>query len=410
MIAAFSYDVAASLLQEGSALDGTLAGLESRLGRAGGHRQDSDSAPLDRPLFHLVLTGGTERTVLDRLERRARRAGPEPVVLLSHPDHNSLPAALEILARVRQRGGVGRIVDLGHDAGAAVAKAALLAGAGLRLRAARIGAFGPPSDWLVASSQPPEVVRASWGPLVVPIPMDEVLGRLDPASREAEVARDLATNATPPADPHDGEVARATVVLHVLRDLAREHRLDALTLRCFDLVAHERTTGCLALSCLADEGIPAGCEGDVPSVVALLWLRLLTGEAGWMANPARLDPRSGEVLLAHCTVPRGMVAGYRLQPHFESGLGVALGGDLAPGPVTLLRIGGADLRELWLGEGELLRTVPQAGLCRTQARVRTDPELVRGLLERPLGNHVVLARGHRGALLRDSHRLLHPGA
>jgi len=36
-----------------------------------------------------------------------------------------------------------------------------------------------------------------------------------------------------------------------------------------------------------------------------------------------------------------------------------------------------------------------------------EPAVLETLLERPLGNHLLLIRGHRAALVCESHRLLH---
>jgi len=201
-------------------------------------------------------------------------------------------------------------------------------------------------------------------------------------------------------------VLKASGVYRVLESLVAEHRLWALTVRCFDLVSQQRTTGCLALSKLADDGVPAGCEGDVPAAVALLWLHLLTGDAAWMANPARISPQKGEMVLAHCTVPRTMVRAYDVRTHFESGLGVAVAGDLGPGPVTLVRLGGEELEQAWLAEGELVKAPLQEKLCRTQALVTADPAALGQLLERPLGNHLVMIPGRRARLLQASRELI----
>jgi L-fucose isomerase-like protein len=411
MVDGFCFDVALSPLHDEAATDSLLAGLSSALVRAGGQRRATDVAPFDRPLFHLILTGGTERLVLERLAWREAAAGGEPAVLVSHSRHNSLPAALEILSRVQRDGRVGRIVVLsgGTDEAAAteLRRMALLARVGPRLRAARIGAVGAPSDWLVASDHTPAVVQSSWGPELVPIPLAELRARFADSVADPAITGELARGAAQPRDPADRDLRRSTALHCALEALAAAHRLDALTLRCFDLISEDSVTGCIALSLLADEGLPAGCEGDVPSILALLWIRLLTGEAAWMANPAWVDREAGELLLAHCTVPRRLVESYELDSHFESGTGVALAGLLPEGPVTLVRIGGARLQELFTCEGHLLPTSRKPGLCRTQVRVRVEPAVVDELLERPLGNHLLLTRGHRATLLRESHRLLH---
>jgi L-fucose isomerase-like protein len=188
---------------------------------------------------------------------------------------------------------------------------------------------------------------------------------------------------------------RHNIVVYVINECS-------LTVRCFDLLEKDGTTGCLALSRLADEGITAGCEGDIPSVVLLRWLWHLTGQAGWMANPSDLDVSKGEVLLAHCTVPLGMVEEHRFKTHFESGQGVGIDGSFRAGPVTLLRLGGARLDQWWGAEGTLLESRHEDGLCRTQVRVKVPSPAVAELLHAPLGNHLVMVKGYHKALFREA--------
>jgi L-fucose isomerase-like protein len=69
-------------------------------------------------------------------------------------------------------------------------------------------------------------------------------------------------------------------------------------------------------------------------------------------------------------------------------------GTLPTGPVTLLRIGGTDMRQLWLAEGEILQAGDAEDRCRTQAHVHLTQGQVRDLLHAPLGNHVVLVMDH----------------
>jgi len=179
-----------------------------------------------------------------------------------------------------------------------------------------------------------------------------------------------------------------------------EYHLDALTVRCFDLVLELETTGCFGLSQLTDEGVIAGCEGDLVSTVGLLWVRDLLGETPWMANPAQMDQSANTLWLAHCTVPRTMVSSYRLRSHFESGQGVGIQGELPAGPVTLLRIGGTRMERLWLAEGEIIASGHAEDLCRTQAEVRLTSGHVSELLREPLGNHIVVVYGHHADRLR----------
>jgi len=402
----FCYDVAASPLHDAHALAPILGRLAAELGSLGGERVPTEDAPAETPLFQLVLTGGSERVVLDRYARRRERAGKEPLIVLAHPSHNSLAASLELLARVRTDGGSGQLLLLGDEGFAErLHQTARLATVERMLRTARIGALGPPSDWLVASAHPPSIVKESWGPEVVPLPLDDLFSRLASAPGD-ELARDLRAGATRCVEPDEKAMNAAAGVFRSLESLIADLNLRAITVRCFDLLMRHGTTSCLALSLLADQGIPAGCEGDVPSVLALLWLQALTGEAAWMANPSRIHLERAELVLAHCTVPLSLTRAYTLRSHFESGQGVALGGELPPGPVTLVRIGGPRLEKRFLCEGELSPGGGDESLCRTQAVVRVPRESLEELLERPLGNHLVLVPGLHARSIRGSRRFV----
>ncbi len=186
-----------------------------------------------------------------------------------------------------------------------------------------------------------------------------------------------------------------------LDDLVEKYGLDAVTVRCFDLIKQLKTTGCFALAELSDRGVIAGCEGDLVSTVGLLWAHRLLGQTPWMANPARLDPTRNVLWLAHCTVPRRLVQSYALRSHFESGLGVGIQGRFAPGPVTVFRIGGKAMDQLWIAQGQILQSGDDETLCRTQVKIELEAGArVSDLLERPLGNHVILALGHHAERMR----------
>jgi L-fucose isomerase-like protein len=116
--------------------------------------------------------------------------------------------------------------------------------------------------------------------------------------------------------------------------------LQGLTIRCFDLLTAVHNTGCLALARLNSEGLVAGCEGDVPAMLSMMIARSLLGVSGFQANPARIDPESGEMLFAHCTIPFNLVERYEYDTHFESGIGVGIHGEFPEGPVTVFKLSG----------------------------------------------------------------------
>jgi L-fucose isomerase-like protein len=349
----------------------------------------------------LIVTGGTESLALAAIERVTG-----PVFLLAHTELNSLPAALEVLSCLRQRGRSGRIFLLDDRDDESLSRLARHLEVRRRLQSVRLGRIGVPSDWLVASVPAAELARATWGPTVVDVPMEEVFEALrDADTRETErVRKDATAGAEAIREPSALDLDDAARVTVALRAVIRAHHLDACTVRCFDLVTEARTTGCLALSWLQDEGVVAGCEGDVPATLTLLWMRLMTDRPGFMANPQDVDPAAGTLWLAHCTIARRLVSRYSLRSHFESSLGVGIAGEIPPGPATVARIGGADLRALFVSDAEIVANGDSPERCRTQVLLRLAAD-VRELLTRPLGNHHVLAPGHWADELREYHGL-----
>jgi L-fucose isomerase-like protein len=406
--ARFSLFAAVSQIHDASVLHGLVESYAAPLLALGGQPWQPGAARPPAPLVVFVATGGTERQILESAKFDVR----EPALLVAHPGHNSLPAALEVLARVQQMGMRGQIHYLrGPDDAEGMRR---LAGAihdrSVRraLQESRIGLVGEPSDWLVASSPAIRIVREVWGPTVIPVPLDSILSGSDEevTARGDALAREFRAGAEALLEPAEADLPAAGRVHARLRRVVEAERLDAVAVRCFDLVLRQSTTGCLALAHLNDQGIVAGCEGDLPATVAMLWLRRLIGQTAWMANPSRIDVERGILSLAHCTVPRSVSGTYRLRSHFESGLGVGIQGALPTGPVTLVRIGGARMERLRAIDGELLRNTDHADLCRTQVEVEIGREPLHELLAQPLGNHLVVVFGHHAAALGRWHETM----
>lgn len=395
----FGYRIVASALHDEDAVAQVAAPLREMLDSIGGRESASIDDDRDRPLLVVVATGGTERLVLDLLAER----GDQPAILVAHRAHNSLPAALETLAAIQQAGRSGRIVFLSGDDGrdhVELEEAVSDIEAMYRLRSTRLGLIGGASPWLVASSPTADVVRRRWGPQVVTVDPT----RMIELTRVPVVATGaLAERFTAIADPvrvDRRDVDDAMGVRGALFDVMENDDLDSVSVRCFDLLGDPGTSGCLALASLNDEGIVAGCEGDIPSTLAMLLVRHLLGQPSWTANPARVDVEANQLVLAHCSVAPSMVEALGLDTHFESGLGVGISGHFALQPITLIRVGGVDLDQHWIVEGDIVATGDDPDLCRTQVTVEVSSGHVNDLLERPLGNHVVLLAGHHGHRLR----------
>jgi L-fucose isomerase-like protein len=394
----FRYVVAASALQDGPTT--TLPeSLSSTLAACGGVPYQSGSEP-GIPIVYVVRTGGTERKLAEMW--MDRDDANEPVLLVTHARDNSLPAALEALAWWQQQGRRGQIVYLGGDDDTRLESALTDLETWHVLQRSRIGVAGAPSDWLIASCPDASLVRKRWGPEVISL---DLAGAIEAYSNQGRgkglaLATSVRDGARVTLEPTPVTIGHAADLLPSLGTVLADRGLDAVTVRCFDLLEAVGTSGCLALAELNDRGFVAGCEGDVPSTLGMLWVKTLLGLPSWMANPARLDTVENTLLVAHCTIARTMVDSYALRTHFESGIGVAIAGDLPAGDYTLLRIGGESMDRIWLGEGTSTEKAPEEGLCRTQLEVRLDRGSVGDLLERPLGNHLVVVKGRHADRLK----------
>jgi L-fucose isomerase-like protein len=102
------------------------------------------------------------------------------------------------------------------------------------------------------------------------------------------------------------------------------------------------------------------------------------------------------MVFSHCTVPLDMVSGYRLDTHFESGIGVGIRGHIPEGPVTVFKVAG-DLSRHFACEGELLRNEAKPDLCRTQVVLKLPKEAASYFLTDPIGNHHIILPGHVAA-------------
>lgn len=385
----FRFGVVASPLHDPADVERIVAPVAERLAGLGGVRDDDPSAGTDQPYAVVVATGGAEAQVLDLLARRPPTTPREPVILVTHRLHNSLPASLEALARLRQDGRHGRIVqseDL-DDLTTTIADIVALQ----RLRRVRLGLVGKPSEWLVASVPDRVGVRERWGIDLVDVDIAPVIADHQAAPRAGgPVAVKFSRRRPEPSD----ELEKASALHPALLTAVDDAQVDAVTVRCFDFLGDLATSGCVALAELNDTGIVAGCEGDIAGAVAMLVARQLLDQASWIANPSVIDRAAGRLVLAHCTVAPSLVEDLELHTHFESGIGIGLRGTFAPGPVTLLRIGGRELEGHWFADGEILAAGDAPDLCRTQVTLDVDPERLELLLTAPLGNHIVMVRGH----------------
>lgn len=357
----------------------------------GSNYADYGSSPLS---LIYVRTGGTEG-IFKKLLPELLAKTDAPFYLLTSGKSNSLAASMEILSYLRQNHLKGEIIHGSADyIRHRVTLLAKVAEAKRQLKGCRLGVIGQPSDWLISSRADADTVKQQLGIELVDIPMHELLDVI------------AVTPETSPLEVSDVTIVKdalpgANRIYQALKEVMEKYKLQGFTLRCFDLLSAIKNTGCLALAKLNAEGFVAGCEGDVPAMLSMMIVRSLIGVSGFQANPSTINPETGDMLFAHCTIPLNMVERYEFDTHFESGIGVGIRGYMKPGPVTVFKVSG-DLSRCFIAEGELVRNQANPDLCRTQQIIQLlDKSQTSYFLTEPIGNHHIILPGHHRELLQE---------
>ena len=345
-----------------------------------------------------IATGGVERLIIQHFDHL-----PRPTILLADGMQNSLASALEVSAWLRGRGVKTEIL---HGELTEIIKRIFVMHSNFmaqrRLWGSRIGVMGTPSSWLIASNVDYLLGKQRWGIEYTDIPLERIYDYYHQVTDEevGEACADLASRALACREATPEDLLKAMRLYRAIQRIVDEEHLSALTLSCFRLIETTGTTGCLALSLLNDEGIIAGCEGDLQSVFTMLAVRVLTGQPSFMANPSMISARTNEVVFSHCTIGLRQTERFILRSHFETQRGIGIQGIAPTGDVTLVKCGGECLDEYYLSTGTLTENTNYLNLCRTQVRVHLDTP-ADYFLKNPLGNHHILVHGNYQRMMEE---------
>ena len=332
-----------------------------------------------------AVTGGTAAP-LKRLFEAA--PGAREWLILNEGEGNAFSASLQMVTFLKEQNVSARIFSgTAESVGDALKEALVVSDVIRRFSALSVGQIGAPSDWLISKGSD-RAFFERLGMRFSDIPLSEVEAEYEKGGYpENEYTRALLEKRYAP-----DETEKALRLYGAVRRVCRSHGLDAFTIRCFDLLFSLHCSGCTAVSVLNAEGIYAGCEADMPSLLSMVLLSLASDRPAFMCNPSAMDAEKNEMIFAHCTLPLNMPDRFSLTTHFESDSSVGIRGEFAPGPITVFKLS-ADGRRWFVCNGELLDNPAYPDFCRTQVRVRLDKPVERFLTE-PIGNHYLICRGH----------------
>ncbi|MDO9257874.1 MAG: hypothetical protein Q7U54_20330 [Bacteroidales bacterium] len=257
------------------------------------------------------------------------------------------------------------------------------------LRGKTLGQIGKVSDWLISSAIPADLLDEKLGIKLTVIPW----GKLAHFS-EFKASENFLESFS---DTTHMDLTETAKVNEMLADTIQKRKLDAITVECFPMVQKDSVTACLPLAKFNNEGIPAGCEGDITAIAGMMLCKELTGIIPWIAN---INKATDEVcMFSHCTIAPGLVSGFTVKTHFETGQGTAIEGDFKGDLITIFRFDNK-LSKAFIATAYISGRPKSATACRTQIEVKLTGNEVKLLRDSPLGNHHLIFPG-------DCKKLLH---
>ena len=344
-----------------------------------------------------IETGGSEQHFI-KIEKEL----PRPIILLSTCKNNSLPACFEIKTYLHNKYKEDVMMIFGEERIIAedIRAVSKILSAKNYVDDSNLGVIGEPSDWLIASRVDYKKVKERFNINLIDIPTSELKeeinkGILDNIPR-IDYVRKIAKD--------NKYLQGALEIYSGIKRLIQKYNLKGFTIRCFDLIEEYKNTACLALAMLNDEGYIGACEGDIPSLLTMLFVKAVSDQPSFQANPSKIDLFEHVLLLAHCTIPMTMVKDVEFMTHFESGLGIGIRGKLDERDISIIKLT-PNLDRSLLVNGKIISNPTLENYCRTQIEVKLeDEEEMYQFLKEQFGNHVIIVYGN---IIRTYWNLMH---
>jgi L-fucose isomerase-like protein len=211
-------------------------------------------------------------------------------------------------------------------------------------RIALIGGHAPGFDNLGVDKLQ---LRRTLGVQVIDVDLQTIVARAQAiaADRARSTAREILKQFDDVAEVTAPQSELFAALVIALREFAAEQKFDALAIKCWgDLVDTYGIAGCGVVAYLHNDGIIAGCEGDVMGTLTSLIAQRLTGEPPFLTDLVAVERERNTAFLWHIGCAPLAQANPKqakhLFSHFAGGKGVTAGFALKPGRVTILRVGG----------------------------------------------------------------------
>ncbi len=190
-------------------------------------------------------------------------------------------------------------------------------------------------------------------------------------------------------------IVNSFILYGLFKELMTEHNAPAFTINsCMNLIMPmSKTTACLALSLLNDEGLLAFCESDFVIIPAGILMYHLAQTPVFLHNST--FPHKAMVTCAHCTSPRRLdgvnYAPALITTHYESEYGASPKIDMPIGQVVSFIDPEYDTGR-WVGMRGTIEDNPSLAICRSQQEVKIEGNW-RQLQKEVRDSHWIMAYG-----------------
>lgn len=266
----------------------------------------------------------------------------------------------------------------------------------------RIVAIGGPGGWGAGGQKAPEIARKLWKMDLVDYPYSQLEPKLKAAMANPALVRQCEAAASAylkesRVSLHTSRafVNNAFILNEVMKDLMDETKTDALTINhCMGaIMGISKTTACLPLSLMNDDGYLAFCESDFVVIPSGVLLHYISGKPVFLNDPTY--PHGDVVTLAHCTAPRKMdgkrAERTKVLTHFESDYGAAPKVEMKIGQVCTNLVPDFDCKK-WVGFEAKIVGNPFLDICRSQIDVKVKGDCP-ALLQEMKGFHWMMSYG-----------------
>lgn len=266
----------------------------------------------------------------------------------------------------------------------------------------RVVAIGGPAGWGKGGKEAPAISKELWKMDLVDYPYKDLEPRLAAAyangalvKRCADAASRFLAESNVSLNTDRQFVDKAFVLTEVFKDIMDEAKTDSITVNaCMGtIMGISKTTACLPLSQLNDEGYLAFCESDFVVIPSGILLHYISGLPVFLNDPT--FPHEGVVTLAHCTAPRRMDGKNpeltKVLTHFESDYGAAPKVEMKIGQITTNLVPDFASKK-WVGFKGTIVGNPFLDICRSQIDVKVHGD-ADALMEQMKGFHWMLSYG-----------------